>query len=27
LCESSFLPPDMKQSLNELMQRRAERIA
>lgn len=27
LCESSLLPPDMKQSLNELMQRRAERIA
>ena len=27
LCESSFLPPDMKQSLNELMQRRTERIA
>ena len=27
LCKSSSLPPDMKQSLNELMQRRAERIA
>ena len=27
LCESSFLPSDMEQSLNELMQRRAERIA
>ena len=27
LCESSLLPPDMKQSLNELMQHRAERIA
>ena len=27
LCSSSFLPPEMRQSLNELMQRRAERIA